>query len=100
MTEMKEFAIKLPEDVGRFFFWLVFDCKVNFHPDEDFENYVSEKTGERTFSDEQCRSLNAAMEESFKVCEQYQRDIYEIAIRTFGLYHYCDGNDALANLGV
>ena len=100
MIEIRDFTIKLPEDVGRFFFWLVFDCKVNFHPDDDFENYVCEKTGERTFTDEQCRRLNAVMEECFRVCEQYRRDIYEIGIRTFGLYHYCDCNDTLANLGI
>ena len=32
-------------------------------------------------------------------CEKYDRDIYEIASRVFKLYHYCDGNDTLANIG-
>lgn len=96
---MKEFEIKLPEDVGRFFFWLVFDRKVNFHPDEDFEEYEDLETHEYTFSDDEARYYNYTMSECFDVCEKYNRDIYEIATRVFKLYHYCDGNDTLANIG-
>ncbi|MBQ8713107.1 MAG: hypothetical protein IJ551_09870 [Prevotella sp.] len=99
MVETKDFTINLPEDVGRFFFWLVFDCKINFHPDDNFADYVCEATGETTFNDKQADMYNEVMDECFKVCEQYQRDIYEIAFRTFKLYHYCDGNDTLANMG-
>lgn len=99
MIETKDFTINLPEDVGRFFFWLVFECRVNFHPDDSFDSYVSLKTGEQTFTKEQADKYDAVMERCFEVCEQYQRDIYEIAIRTFKLFHYCDCNDALAGIG-
>lgn len=99
MIETKDFTINLPEDVGRFFFWLVFECRVNFHPDDDFADYVCEATGEATFTKEQAEKYNGVMERCFEVCEKYGRDIYEIAIRTFGLFHYCDCNDALADIG-
>lgn len=97
--DFEQFKIEKPEDVGRFFFWLVFDCKVNFHPDDDFADYVSEATGEATFTKEQADMYDKVMDECFRVCEQYRRDIYEIAIRTFQLYHYCDCNDVLAGIG-
>lgn len=99
MIKTREFQINLPEDVGRFFFWLVFDCKVNFHPDDGFESYVCERTGKATFSDKQCEMYNDIMDKCFDVCEKYDRDIYEIAQRVLGLYHYCDRNDALADIG-
>ena len=97
--ETREFKISLPEDVGRFFFWLVFDCKLNFHPDDDFEEYENRETGEITFSDESARYYNYTMRECFEVCEKHDRDIYEIANRIINLYHYCDCNDVLANFG-
>lgn len=96
---MKEFEIKSPEDVGRFFFWLVFDCKINFHPDDDFGQYENLETHEPTFSDGEARYYNYTMSECFDICEKHGRDIYAIANSVLKLYHYCDGNDTLANIG-
>lgn len=96
---MKQFEITLPEDVARFFLWLVFDRRLNFHPDDGFEQYQSYETHEPTFTAEEVAYYNNRMELCFNVCEKYKRDIYEIAIRIFKLYHYCDCNDSLANIG-
>lgn len=95
---MKEFEIKLPEDVARFFFWLVFDMRISFHPDDDFEQYVNDQTHQYVFSDNEARHYNYTMKECFDVCEKYNRDIYQIGCSVLSLFHYCDGNDALANL--
>ena len=32
---------------------LYYDLDINFHPDDDFKDYVSYETGERTMDDEQ-----------------------------------------------
>lgn len=97
--ETHDFEILYPEDVARFFMWLVFDCKINFHPDDDFEQYENMETHELTFSEDDARYYNYTMRECFDVCEKYNRSIYEIATRVLKLYHYCDGNDTLANIG-
>lgn len=97
MIQTKNFNIETPHDVARFFFWLMFDCKVNFHPDENFNDYISLETNENPFNDKQTDMYNEIMDECFEVCEKYGRDIYEISIKVAQLFHYCDGNDTLAN---
>lgn len=94
--QTKGFQIETPHDVGQFFFWLVFDCRVNFHPDDNFYDYVDENRNQ-SFNDKQCDMYNEIMDKCFEICEKYHRDIYEIAMRVLQLFHYCDGNDTLAN---
>ena len=98
MIQTKDFEINHPKDVGRFFFWLVFDCKIYLHPEDNFADYVDMETGEPTFNDKQCDMYNEIMDECFEVCEKYNRDIFEIAMRVLRLHCYCDGLDALAGL--
>ena len=98
VMETKDFQVKAPEDVAKFFFWLVFDCRLNFHPDDRFDNYVSIENGQQTFTDEQCAKYDKVMDDCFEVCEKHNRDIYEIASRVIALFYYCDGNDYLANI--
>ena len=68
------------EEVKSFFYHIVYDLGINFHPDDDFKNYVSYKTGERTMDDEQAELYNRLMDESFKACENEGADIYEIGV--------------------
>ena len=56
------------EEVKEFFRYIVYDLDINFHPDDDFKDYVSYKTGERTMDDEQAELYNRLMDESFDVC--------------------------------
>ncbi|MGN0224989.1 MAG: hypothetical protein ACI4A7_02780 [Prevotella sp.] len=70
-------------DVELFFQYLVEERKLNFHPDEDFINYVSYSSGERTFTDEECQLYNRLMDECFDVCKKAGVDIYEVGISTF-----------------
>ena len=94
--QTKDFQINTPHDVGRFFVWLMFDCGINLHPDDNFFDYVDDN-GTPCFNDKQADMYNEIMDECFEVCERFSRDIYEISIRVAQLYHYCDGNDTLAN---
>ena len=68
------------DDVRMFFHHLVEERKVNFHPDDDFANYVSLKDHTPTFSDEEVVIYNRLMDESFDVCDKSNIDIYEIGI--------------------
>lgn len=89
------FEIKTPADVAKFFFWIVFEKHIDFHPDDDFEEYVDED-GEYVFSDEDAGYLTYTMSECFEVCKQYGRSIYHIACIVKGAFFYCDCNDDMA----
>lgn len=78
MTYNNESHIKSVEDVKVFFHHLVDERKVNFHPDDMFEDYVSCEGGINTFTLEECALYNRLMDESFKVCKDVGVDIYRI----------------------
>lgn len=67
-------------DVATFFHHIAFERKVNFHPDDMFEDYVSCEGGINTFTLEECAIYNRLMDESFKVCEKEGVDIYSIGL--------------------
>ena len=87
---MEKFEINIPEDVTRFFFWLVFTKRINFHPDDPFKNYVDLKTKEATFSEEEAAYYDGVMEKCLDVCAHYGKDVYEIAAEVLELFIYCD----------
>lgn len=68
------------DQVKAFASYLVNDLSVNFHPDNDFTEYVCYETGERTFSDEEAAIGNRLMDECFEVCEKGGVDIYELLL--------------------
>lgn len=80
MTYNNESQIRSVEDVKAFFHHLVCERKVNFHPDDMFENYVSCEGGINTFTLEECTIYNRLMNESFMVCENEGVDIYGIGV--------------------
>ena len=63
------------EEVENFFNHIVNELGINFHPDDDFKNYICYETGERTMDDEQAGLYNRLMDEAFDVCGE---DVYEI----------------------
>ena len=67
--------ITTAEEVKSFFHHIVYDLGINFHPDDDFKNYVCYKTGERTMDDKQAELYNRLMDEAFDVCGE---EVYEI----------------------
>lgn len=80
MTYNSNSHIKSVKDVETFFHHIVFERKVNFHPDDLFEDYVSCEGGINTFTLEECAIYNRLMDESFKVCENEGIDIYSIGL--------------------
>lgn len=79
MTYNKDSHIKSVEDVKAFFNHLVDDeRKLNFHPDDDFADYISYEDKTPSFTKEEVSVYNRLMEESFDVCNNYNMDIYDI----------------------
>ena len=79
MQYTKESKIETINDVRKFFGHLVNERRLTFHPDDNFEDYVSED-GANTFSEEECTIYNRLMDESFEVCDKNSADIYAIGL--------------------
>ena len=73
--------VRAVNDVKAFFHHLVYERKVNFHPDNDFADYISEEDKSPTFSADEINLYNRLMKESFDVCENEKVDIYEISLK-------------------
>lgn len=71
-------------DVSAYFNYLLHERKVNFHPDEAFEDYIDLDTKAPSFTAQECRLFNRLMNESFSVCEREGVDIYDMATGVFG----------------
>ena len=80
MTYTSESHIKSVRDVEAFFHHIVSERKVNFHPDDMFEDYVSCEGGINTFTLDECAEYNRLMDESFAVCNNEGVDIYAIGL--------------------
>lgn len=63
------------EEVSLFFRHIVFDLNINFHPDDDFRDYVNQETDIRTMDDDTAELYNRLMNEAFEVCGD---EVYEI----------------------
>ena len=80
MNYTKDSHITSVKEVESFFHHIVFERKVNFHPDDMFEEYVSCEGGINTFTLSECAIYNRLMDECFVVCENNAIDIYEIGL--------------------
>ena len=65
------------EDVKKFARDLIAEG-INFHPDDDFTEYVNLANGESTYTKEDAEFRNNLMNKCFGVCEHEEKDIYEI----------------------
>ena len=73
----QESHITCIEEVKDFFYNIDYYLEINFHPDDNFKDYVSYETGERTMTDEQAEFYNRLMDEAFEVCDD-EDVLYEI----------------------
>ena len=78
MAYTTESHIKSVDDVKAFFHHLVTERKLNFHPDDDFADYICYEDNTSSFSEQEVSVYNRLMDESFIVCEKAEVDIYEI----------------------
>ena len=80
--------IKNLKDVTAFAKQLIKE-EVNFHPDEDFKNYINLETKKPTYSKKDADFRNELMRQCFEVCEKDGADIYdimsEVALKETGL---------------
>lgn len=70
------------EDVRRFFRWLLWAQDLNFHPDNNFNDYIEYKTGERVYSKRDAERLNTLMRQAFRAVP----DVYQIAMEESELF--------------
>lgn len=72
--------IKSVEDVKTFFHHLVSEHRLNFHPDDDFADYINYEDKTSSFTEYEVTLYNRLMEESFIVCEKVGIDIYAVGL--------------------
>ncbi len=69
--------IKSIDDVRQFAKELIAEG-LNFHPDDDFNDYVNIESNQPTYNEEEADIRNILMNKCFKVCEENEIDIYEV----------------------
>lgn len=74
--------IKNIKDVKAFFHQLLAEG-LNFHPEEDFLNYVNIDTSLPTYTIADAEARNLQMETCFEVCEREDVDIYDLSQEIF-----------------
>ncbi len=57
----------------------------NFHPMEDFTNYVYPDTYNRRYTDEEAEIRNKSLDKCFNVCARYTENFYTYLINLFEL---------------
>ena len=72
--------IKTIQDVKAFAYHLVKNDKLSFHPDDDFESYISTKNDlvSPFYSKQEAMLRNKLMDDCFIICKKKNIDIYEI----------------------
>jgi hypothetical protein len=75
-------AITNINDVEQFFNQLIGEG-VNFHPDDDFGDYIDCEAHQPTFTSDEATLRNTMLDDCFTVCEQSGVDIYELAQEIF-----------------
>lgn len=80
MTYTSDSHIMSVKDVKTFFHHIVSERKVNFHPDDMFEDYVSCEGGINTFTLGECAIYNRLMDESFAICKKEGVEVYSIGL--------------------
>ena len=68
------------EEVRTFFQYLVNERGCNFHPDDDFAEYVCNADGSPTFTEEEIPCFNRLMDECFTVCADSNESIYDLGL--------------------
>ena len=77
---MYEGNINTVNDVTEFFTHLLEVERLNFHPDEDFANYVPMDSDKPTFSESDIEQYNFLMGRAFEACKEKDIDIYQLAM--------------------
>lgn len=71
VSDVKKFASLLTEE------------GINFHPDNDFSDYINLKTRKPSFSKIEIAHRNSLMKQCFYVCKKNKVDIYNVMCRVY-----------------
>ena len=74
--------IKTTEDVRTFFNDLLAE-DLNFHPDDDFSNYINCETKEPLYTAHEADLRNQLLDQAFDICDRNAIDIYELSVEIF-----------------
>ena len=74
--------IRTLEDVREFVHLLVGEG-LNYHPNEDFNNYVNIQNGDPSYSPPEALLRNQLNDRCFEVCQATGADIYDISMEIF-----------------
>lgn len=74
--------IQTTSDVEQFINSLIIKENLNFHPDEDFRNYIHLDTGLPSYSIPEAILRNKLLSECFQICKKEGVDIYQIGRQT------------------
>lgn len=74
--------IQTTSDVEKFINCLILEENLNFHPDEDFRNYIHLDTGLPSYSIQEAILRNKLLSDCFQICEKEGVDIYQIGHET------------------
>ena len=86
MIYIQEAYIKSVMDFETFFHHLVANRRANFHPDEDFMNYISIESKQPCFTKEEIAIYNFLKDESFAACDDEGVDVYSIGINESSMF--------------
>ncbi len=67
-------------DVKSFAKHLVQVEKLSFHPDDAFDDYIKFENNEPFYTTEEAMLRNSLMDDSFRVCDDNNVEIYEILL--------------------
>jgi hypothetical protein len=81
-------TIESEKDIRDFFYYLIFECKLNFHPDESFLDFEDEVVLDGIMSRKVCEGLDEVMKECFLYCEENMviKDLYSIGMEVLSSY--------------
>lgn len=79
LATIDELLLGSLEDVTAFISFLQDCLGLGYHPDTPFEDYIA-ANDKPTFTAEQAKILNELMEACFSICDQNNKDIYEIGL--------------------
>lgn len=71
--------IETTDDVKAFAKQLITEG-VNFHPDDDFNDYINLKENKSSYTKEEADLRNELMSNCFEVCEKEGVDIYDVML--------------------
>ncbi len=74
--------IKTLNDVSAFIVQLVAEG-LNYHPDEDFNNYINIETHEPSYTKEEAQIRNDLNMQCFEVCGRNKADIYNVSMEIY-----------------